>query len=181
MFTHDVASIVKMVREFLCPYCFLEFLMMAKTRNTMTKTPTIGHTPYPPIMPDPSFMLFCICVSELFRCVDVPADSSTFEIALAGDNTRHAPFAGVAQRFVKPLAFEQQFLHQPSELGWREFARRSRDQPFEERDAVRKRQLIRGIYEISEDGVVQALSLRTRRHSGLGGGYAISRLRNRSA
>jgi hypothetical protein len=53
MFTHDVASFVKMVRECLCPYCFLEFLMMAKTRNTMTKTPTIGHTPYPPIMPDP--------------------------------------------------------------------------------------------------------------------------------
>jgi hypothetical protein len=53
MFTHDVASIVEIVREFLCPYCFLEFLMMAKTRNTISKTPTIGHTPYPPIMPDP--------------------------------------------------------------------------------------------------------------------------------
>jgi hypothetical protein len=41
--------------------------------------------------------------------------------------------------------------------------------------------LIRVIDEISEDGVVQALSLRTRRHGGLGGGYAVSRLRNRPA
>lgn len=90
--------------------------------------------------------------------------SAVFELALAHHVSRLSALPGVAYSLVVSFSLQTKFDDQPFKIAGRDFARYTRNERFEERDAIRDSHRAGRVDQGSESCVIQTVGLGTCRH-----------------